>query len=186
MAACICSSPSLLWWNPESLTCRHARSVKFDNTQCVSGGTPSIQGNEHVIYCRDSYQNSAREHIIQPRISPSALQGWKILSLSSPKTSLGCQLRSRLPWNSSSPGWHWEPSPTHNEHGRKQLWWIHCYCRNRKEKPCSHPTLCWRCSYCIKTKRSVWSMLGTPLLWYQCQGLLKRRLNLLLFLEMFY
>lgn len=141
VAACICSSPSLLWWNPESLTCHHSRPVKFDNTLCVSGRTPSIQGNERVICCHDSYQNSAREHIIEPRISPSVLKGWKILSLSSSETSLGCQLRSQLPWKNSGPGWHWEPSPTHNGCGRKKMCWVHCYCKNRKEKPHSQGML---------------------------------------------
>lgn len=141
VAARICSSPSLLWWNPESLTRRLSRSVKFDNTICVSEGTPSIQGNEHTICCRDSYQNSAQEHIIQPHIFPSASRGWKILSLLSSEASLGCQLRSWLPWNNGSPGWLWEPSPTHNRCGRKQVWWIQCYSKNRKGKPSSHAML---------------------------------------------
>lgn len=168
MAVCTCSSPSLLWWNPECLTCHHSRPVKFDNTLCVSGRTPSIQGNERVICCHDSYQNSAREHIIEPRISPSAFKGWKILSLSSSKTSLGCQLRSQLSWNSSGPGWHWEPSPIHNTPGRKQVWWIHYYrlLLLRTGRKNFAVVLCWGCSHHIKIKRSVWSMLET-LLWYQ-------------------
>lgn len=182
MAACICSSPSLLWWNPESLTCHHSRPVKFDNTLCVSGRTPSIQGNERVICCHDSYQNSAREHIIEPRISPSVLKGWKILSLSSSETSLGCQLRSQLPWKNSGPGWHWEPSPTHNRCGRKKCAGYTAIVRIGRKNPTAK--VCWGCSCWIKTKRSVWSMLGTHLR-YQCQVLLNRRLNLLLFLQTF-
>lgn len=178
VAACIRSSPSLLQRNAESLTCHHSRSVKSDNTLCASGGTPSIQGNECVICCHNSYQNAAQEHIIQTCISP-ALKDWKILSLSSSKTSLGCQLRSQLPWNSSSPGWHWEPSPTHDGLREKRsvmntllLW------KNLTA------TLCWGSSYCIRTKRSARSMTGTPLLWYQCLGLLNRSLSLFLFSEM--
>lgn len=183
MATCICSSPSILRWNPESLTCHHSRSVKFDNTQCVSGGTPSIQGNERVICCHDSYQNSARQHIIQPRISPSALKGWKILYLSSPNASLGCQLRGQQLGTAVAQDGTGSQVRHTTDVGENKCDEYAAIVRTGRKNLAA--MLCWGCSYCIKTKRSVRSILGTPLLQYRCQGLLNRRLNLLLFLEMF-